>query len=265
MSAAEIADAHRRDLEAQARYGVRFLTYWHDEQRGTGFCLIDAPNKDAATRVHAETHGIHTQDIIEVDLSAVQAFLGRIADPGVGAGSESSIDSAFRTIMFTDIVGSTEMTARLGDRGSVEMVRAHDGLVRQALSDFNGREVKHLGDGIMASFDDVTSALNAALSISQALARFREGSLEKLQVRIGLDAGEPVEDSHDLFGATVQLAARLCAAAAPDTILVSRAIRDEASANFTIKALGTRQMKGFKDPMPIYQLLAPSFQIHDAS
>lgn len=261
MSAAEIAEAHRRDLEAQKRYDVTFLTYWHDEQRGTGFCLIDAPNKEAATRVHAETHGNLAQDIIQVDLSVVQAFLGRIADPaGIDAGNRASIDSAFRTIMFTDIVGSTEMTARLGDRNSVEMVRAHDGLVRQALSDFNGREVKHLGDGIMASFDKVSSAINAALSVNQAITKFREGSSEKLQVRIGLDAGEPIEDSNDLFGATVQLAARLCAAAAPDTILVSKAIRDEASVGFPFKGLGTQQMKGFKDPVPVYQLLAPSWR-----
>ena len=257
LSAAEIAEAHRQDLEVQQRYGVRFLTYWHDEQRGTGFCLIDAPNKEAAMRIHAETHGNLVQDIIEVDLSAVQAFLDRIADPaGIDGRNKPSIDSAFRAIMFTDIVGSTEMTARLGDLSGVEMVRAHDGLVRQALVDFDGHEVKHLGDGIMASFLEVTSALHAALAVNQAIAKFCESSSEKLQIRIGLDAGEPIEDSNDLFGATVQLAARLCAAAAPDTILVSKAVSDAASNAFTTKEIGDRQMKGFKDPIPVYELVA---------
>ena len=94
--------------------------------------------------------------------------------------------------MFTDIVGPTEMTARLGDVGSVEMVRAHDGMVRQALTDFQGREVKHLGDGIMASFDDVPAALGAALSSCNEVAVFSARSREKLQIRIGIDAGEPV-------------------------------------------------------------------------
>jgi len=68
-------------LEVQERYGVRFLTYWFDEARGTGFCLIDAPDVATAMRVHDEAHGDVAKDVIEVDLSAVEAFLGRVSDP----------------------------------------------------------------------------------------------------------------------------------------------------------------------------------------
>jgi hypothetical protein len=57
LSAADIAEAHRKDLEVQARYGVRFLTYWFDQERGTGFCLIDAPDAETAMQVHDEAHG----------------------------------------------------------------------------------------------------------------------------------------------------------------------------------------------------------------
>ena len=256
LSPAEVAEAHRNDLEVQDRYGVRFLTYWHDQQRGSGFCLIEAPDKETAARVHAETHGNLALDVVEADLSAVHAFLGRVADPPTMA-DQPAMDSAFRAIMFTDIVGSTEMTARLGDVGSVEMVRAHDGMVRQALADFGGREVKHLGDGIMASFDEVPAALGAALSSCKAIAKFSEASREKLQIRVGIDAGEPVEDSKDLFGATVQLAARLCAAAPAGSVLVSQAVRDAASEQYVTRSLGERQLKGFADPVPVYEV-APS-------
>src|SRR3712207_8593065 len=81
LTAADIAEAHRKDLELQGRYGVRFLTYWFDDSRGTAFCLIDAPDIATAMRVHDEAHGAIARDVIEVDLSAVEAFLGRVSDP----------------------------------------------------------------------------------------------------------------------------------------------------------------------------------------
>ena len=115
LTASDIAEAHRKDLEVQDRYGVRFLTYWFDEARGTGFCLIDAPDIQTAMRVHDEAHGAVAKDVIEVDLSAVQAFLGRVSDPEPSSDTNGTINSAVRAIMFTDIVGSTSMTERLGD------------------------------------------------------------------------------------------------------------------------------------------------------
>jgi hypothetical protein len=169
LTAADIAEAHRQDLETQTRYGVRFLTYWFDAARGNGFCLIDAPDSETAMRVHHEAHGNVATDVIEVDLSAVEAFLGRVSDPApTGAKAEPAFDAALRAIMFTDIVESTAMTARLGDARAVEMVRAHDALVRRALKDKRGREVKHMGDGIMAAFDDATAAVECARAIQQA-------------------------------------------------------------------------------------------------
>src|SRR5919106_1130217 len=116
LTAADIAEAHRQDLEVQERYGVRFLTYWFDEARGTGFCLIDAPDIRTAMKVHDEAHGDVAKHVIEVDLSAVEAFLGRVSDPpSSDPGEKVNFDSALRGIMFTDIVDSTGMTARLGD------------------------------------------------------------------------------------------------------------------------------------------------------
>src|SRR6478736_4220037 len=111
LTAADIAEAHRKDLEVQTQYGVRFLTYWFDEARGTGFCLIDAPDIETAMRVHDEAHGDVAKAIIEVALSAVEAFLGRVSDPAHAAASTQTFDPALRAIMFTDIVNSTAMTA----------------------------------------------------------------------------------------------------------------------------------------------------------
>jgi class 3 adenylate cyclase len=158
-------------------------------------------------------------NVIEGDLSAVQAFLGRVSDPKPsGEANDVKIDSALRAIMFTDIVGSTSMTERLGDACSVEMVRAHDALVRRALKDKGGHVVKHTGDGIMATFADAAACVQCARAIQQAFEAFNLAGKESR-------VGEPIADSNDLFGATVQLAARLCQLAEPDAILDQRPFR----------------------------------------
>ena len=256
LSAADIAEAHRKDLEVQERYGVRFLTYWFDQARGTAFCLIDAPSIETAMRVHDEAHGDVARDVIEVDLSAVEAFLGRVSDPSpTQAGAAPAVDAALRTIMFTDIVDSTGMTARLGDARAVEMVRAHDALVRRALNDKAGREVKHTGDGIMAAFDDTVAAVHCARAIQQAFDAFNLASSEKLRVRIGLDVGEPVADSNDLFGTTVQMAARLCQTAEPESIAVSAAVHEAVQGQCRFRELGSRPLKGFAGQAEVYEVI----------
>lgn len=255
LTAADVAEAHRKDLELQSHYGVRFLTYWFDDTRGTAFCLIDAPDIETAMRVHDEAHGEIARDVIEVDLSAVEAFLGRVSDPAVaGCDHRVDVDPALRTIMFTDIVDSTAMTERLGDTRAVEMVRAHDAMVRRALHDQGGREVKHLGDGIMAAFGDATAAVDAARAIQRAFEAFNLASREKLRVRIGLDAGEPVSDHNDLFGATVQRAARLCQSAEPDAIVVSEIVTSLVAPRFSFVDLGSRTVKGFAHPVEAFAL-----------
>ena len=255
FNAAQLAQAHQMDLEVQDKYGVKFMTYWFDDARKTGFCLIDAPDEATAMRVHGETHGNLAVDVIEVDLSAVQAFLGRIDTPAKSeAGDLSGPDAAFRVVMFTDIVGSTAMTARLGDERSVEMVRAHDAIVRRALKDFNGNEVKHTGDGIMASFVDASISIRCARSIQSSLEVFNMASAEPLSIRIGMDAGEPVADNDDLFGGTVQMAARLCAAAEPDTIYVTEVIRSFAPDDIELIERGSQSMKGFSSPILVYEV-----------
>ena len=252
---ADLADAHRRDLLIQDEYGVKFLTYWYDQHKCTAFCLVDAPDKDTAQQVHRDAHGNIAEEIImEVSLSAVEAFLGRITDPAPSAqGSHPAMDAAHRTILFTDIVGSTEMTARLGDRMSTEIVRAHDSIVRRSLADQGGRQVKHTGDGIMASFNTPVAAVACAKDILAGLAKFNRGNLEPMHLRIGMDCGEPIEDSNDLFGASVQLAARLCAAADSNQILVSANVVKEHGDRAAFVRKGKRVLKGFAEPVAAFE------------
>jgi class 3 adenylate cyclase len=253
LSAQDLANAHQMDLDIQDRYGVRFMTYWFDDDRKTGFCLIDAPDAEMAKRVHADSHGNLAEDVIAVDISAVEAFLGRITD--VADAGHSNQGSAFRAVMFTDIVDSTAMTARLGDERSVEMIRAHDSIVRRSLKHAEGSEVKHTGDGIMASFGRTDNAINCACSIMSSLDSFNMASSEKLNLRIGLDAGEPVADNHDLFGSTVQMAARLCGIADKNSIFVTDAVRLFAPNPVDLVERGTRELKGFSDPVEVFEVV----------
>ncbi len=252
QSAEETAQLHVKDLEIQDQYGVKFLTYWYDAERRTTFCLVDAPDKETADRVHAEAHGYVANEMIEVDLSAVEAFLGRIQDPP-SANTEPIDDTAFRAIMFTDMVGSTEMTTQLGDAMAVELIRAHDAIIRRSLEQHGGSEVKHLGDGIMASLDDVPASVACALKIQQELASYNANSATPIRVRIGIHAGEPVAESDDLFGSAVQLAARICDTAEAGAILVSRDLRDAcAGADLKFAPAGSQTLKGFTEPVELF-------------
>ncbi|MDM9628241.1 DUF4242 domain-containing protein [Rhizobium sp. S152] len=255
-SAADVAEAHLKDLAIQDQYGVKFLTYWFDQHRGTAFCLVDAPDMETAQCVHRDAHGFVATEIVEVSLSAVEAFLGRIHDPETGIaalGKTPIAEAGHRAILFTDIVGSTEMTARLGDRMAAEMIRAHDAIVRRCLGQCDGREIKHTGDGIMATFAETASAVDCAITIQREFERHNAGNPEQIHIRIGLDCGEPVEDSNDLFGSTVQLAARLCAVSPKDQILVSENVFREYGSAPIFGNATRQQLKGFANPVLAFQ------------
>jgi class 3 adenylate cyclase len=253
LTAAEAAAAHLKDLEVQDRFGVRFLTYWFDDERQTAFCLARAPDADAVESVHRASHGFMAYQIIEVDETLVDRFMGGIVEHPPG---EPYVETAFRTVLFTDIVQSTTLTQRHGDARAMELLRAHDSIVRRALGRHRGSEVKHTGDGLMAAFPSVVGAIACAIEVQQRLAGREERSSPPVSVRIGMAAGEPVTERDDLFGATVQLAARLCARAEPGSILVSSAVHDLAlGKGFTFRSRGRLRLKGFDSPMPAFEVI----------
>ena len=249
--------AHEKDLEIQDKHGVKFLTYWFDEDRYTTFCLVDAPNKEAIQEAHDEAHGGVPHEIVEVDPQVVEAFLGRVNDPAPSTTSEEvELDSAFRVIMFTDLKDSTLMTTMYGDKKGLHLLHIHNALTRNALRANSGTEVKHTGDGIMASFKSVSNAVNCALEIQGA---FNTHNLanpdEALQVRIGISAGEPIEEDGDLFGSAVQMAARLCAHAEPNQILAAQIVRDQCvDMEQCFVPKDEASMKGFNEKTIFYEV-----------
>ena len=229
----DIARAHYADVAIQDQYDVEYLKYWFNKDCGKLFCLIEAPNAEAAHCVHEHAHGLVAEKVIEVDPDLVDGIMGshEVNRDGAaltpGATRDDERDSGVRTILFTDIANSTEVTSRHGDQAIIAMLAVHDGIVRRGLSENGGREVKHTGDGIMAVFLSAASAVRFACQVQEALRQHNEpGPHLPVTVRIGISAGQPIEHGNDLFGSAVQLAARLCAQADPGHILVSNTVTD---------------------------------------
>ena len=252
----DVAKAHAKDMETQQKYGVEYHKYWVNEKMGKVFCLVHAPNAEAAECVHREAHGMAAEKLIEIQPELAEGFLGGVETNAAGAvilpGSGADArDPGIRTILFTDVANSTSLTQSLGDDAALAVLGVHDTIVRDALSALGGREVKHTGDGIMASFVSAASAVRCAIQIQRELEKHVQTNPERpLKVRVGAAAGEPVEQNDDLFGSTVQLAARLCAHAQPEQILVSNAIPDLCiGKGLFFEELGEVVLKGFGQPV----------------
>lgn len=255
----DVALAHLQDLEVQWKHNVRYLRYWLEQERGTMFCLVEAPSVDAAVAVHSESHGLVAEKIIPVEWGSTEELLGTVAEAPAWTPESSEpppAESAFRTIMFTDMEGSTPITQRLGDAKAMELLRAHNTIIRDALEAHGGREVKHTGDGIMASFPSVARAVQCAIVVQKGFAIYNEKNAQTpIRVRMGLSAGEPVAEHSDLFGAAVQLAARACGHAGSGQIIVTNVVRELCiGKGFLFSDQGDVVLRGFEDPVRLYEV-----------
>ena len=147
------------------------------------------------------------------------------------------------------------MTSTLGDARALHLLHVSNVLTRNALRTYRGREIKHTGDGVMASFASVSDAVTCAVSVQEAVVEHnRQSPKDEVVLRIGLHAGEPIEDDGDLFGTAVQLAARLCAAAGPSEILVSRRSGTSRGLGLPFQDLGIIELKGFENGVRVFSI-----------
>jgi len=214
--------------------------------------------------------GAHIASVEDFSLafSAIVKFVGGGAEAKRAAQAG---DSTFRTVLFTDIVGHTAMMHRLGDEKGRAVLREHERVTRNMLKQFGGSEVKTMGDGFMASFTSITKGVECAIALQRAFDE-RNTSLparpealvgragaqppvEPLHIRVGLNAGEPIQEDGDLFGETVILAARIAAKAEGSEILVANAVRELCSGKgFLFADRGEFVAKGFEEPVRVYEV-----------
>jgi len=222
----------------------------------------------------------------EAVLRVALPFLKRGEQAATGAADSAAQPGGVRTVLFTDIVGHTKMMRRLGDEKGREVLREHERITREALKAHGGAEVKTMGDGFMASFTSAASALGCAVALQRAFeernvslpahpepvegraepppsahastssARAdRSVDAEPIRVRIGLNAGEPIAEDEDLFGAAVIRAARITALANAGEILVANVVRELAEGKgFLFSDRGEVALRGFDDPVRLFEV-----------
>ena len=166
--------------------------------------------------------------------------------------SSASGRGGFRTLMFTDLTASTAATQRLGDAAAQDLVRAHNDIVRAALTNHEGHEIKHTGDGIMAWFPAASNGLDCAQAIQQGVADLGNPDLG---VKIGLNAGEPIAEEDDLYGTAVQIAARVTDQAGAGEIVVTNVVRElVAGKAYLFSEREPASLKGVEEPVRLFAL-----------
>jgi class 3 adenylate cyclase len=187
-------------------------------------------------------------DFVEIPVDHGYVYTGKAAEP-VGneverfltgrKPTELAADRVLATVLFTDIVGSTDRAAAEGDRAWRALLDSHDEIARTHVEMYRGRLVKTTGDGILATFDGPARALRCASELSRALERYG------IPTRCGLHAGEIEIRDHDVGGIAVHIAARVMSEAGPGEVLASSTVRDlVAGSMIEFADHGTRQLKG---------------------
>ena len=211
VTAEIVAQIHQEDLKIQHNYGCRGLTYWFDNARKTAFCLVEAPDKNAITEMHTQAHGEIPHQIIEVDATIVESFLGRIEDPGKAQNTKLNIinDPAFRIIMVVSI--EYHSFADSDPFSSISKVQHAFKQIIAIVKSFDGNIVQQNEDAFLISFQKVTKAVLCALKIQEIYKSFStQYQINYTELSIGLHAGIPVTDKKSIFEDTVTLAQRMC-------------------------------------------------------
>jgi len=226
VTAKDVADAHVLDVAIQHDYRCKAMTYWVDEDKGTVFCLIEAPDKESVVSLHEKSHGMIPHEVILVNTDLVQAFLGRIKDPEnaiAHADTQTKVFSepAFRIILVTQTKDARLLQHEVGKERMQELQLLYATIVREQARSHGGREVNLKEEGYAISFVSASDAIECALAIQKKLMSIAN----QIGLRMGLHAGNPVNKSESIFGTTIRLARFLCKIGEVNQITMSSVVR----------------------------------------
>jgi class 3 adenylate cyclase/pimeloyl-ACP methyl ester carboxylesterase len=209
----------------------------------TGRYIADHIEGARFLELPGDHHGSWLPSEVATWRDAVQDFL---ATAGAPAGP---VDRVLSTVLFTDIVSSTEQAERLGDRAWRALLDQHDRAAESAIARFGGRLVKTTGDGVLATFDGPSRGVTCARELMAALRP------HDLHIRAGVHTGEVEQRGADVTGLGVVIASRICNLAGADQVLVSRTVKDlMAGSGIPLVDAGTHRLKGVPDEWPLYAL-----------
>ena len=220
---------HRTDDQAYPIAGARFTA-----EHISGARFVELSGGD-----HVPWEG--DSDLL---ISEIDRFLGSVRD------EEAELDRVLATVMFTDIVGSTERASTLGDRRWKELLAAHHDVVRHLLARYRGREIDTAGDGFLATFDGPARAVRCARSTVEAVRPLG------LEIRAGCHTGEVELDGDEVRGIAVHIGSRVGALAGPSEVLVSSTVKDlVAGSGLVFEDAGEHELKGVSDRWRLYRVM----------
>jgi len=222
----DIAAAHQNDLALQDQFKCKFVYFWHDTPNSTGFCVFEAPDKESVINLHNKTHNIILPNqIIEVELSEVEFFLGKITNIAWSKKNppfDGYIDgTAHRTIMFLEIVNPIFFNLQLNKSKFIDLCELQKKMIRDSFLKYEGNVVSWENNCILTSFLLEKNALKCSLNIQDKFANLSEEKDIKCNFSMGLSSGAPVTKSDNLFGDVISLAKKLANIAGENQILIS--------------------------------------------
>ena len=210
VTAENVAELHRADLKVQHKFNCRGLTYWFDDVKKIAFCLVDAPNKESIQKMHNHAHGEVPNQILEVDASLVESFLGRIKDPVSPLKGVLNVinDPAQRTLMAIRIRSLSLIDLSVSK--SETSMQKYAKSINDLLESFEGRLVKQSEGYLLASFKSIKAVL-CAFEVEKSLNTLKKGfGNPKISFKIGLATGMPVDKDKSFFEDTIKMANCLC-------------------------------------------------------
>jgi class 3 adenylate cyclase len=236
-------------LHAEA---VRLGTHWliSDDGVSRNGTFVNGERLNGRRRLR---HG----DVVRVGRTTLAFSDARAERRGATTIADAPRANGTVTLLFTDLVGSTELIDRLGDDMGERLLREHFAILREAAGKHGGREVKSLGDGLMVAFPSALGAVACAVTMQQRIAAYKdEHGDHAMGLRIGCNAGEVIHAQDDYFGAPVVVAKRLCDRSDAAQILVSDVVRSLVGSRreYRFAALGALRLKGFTDPVTAFEL-----------
>ncbi len=224
-TAEQVAAAHQRDLELQDKFNCKSITFWHDTTKETGFCLFEAPDKESVINLHNTAHVDSPSQIIEVDLSDVEFFLGKIGDI---AWSEKNpelkgiiTETAHRTIMYLEIVNPLLLKLQINKNKFADLLKRQKKFIKDSFLKFEGYLVSWENDSVLASFLSEENAIICAVDIQNNFIKLLKEENIKSSVSVGLNIGAPVSNSDELFGEVIRQAKQLEYFAGENQIILS--------------------------------------------
>jgi AraC-like DNA-binding protein len=225
-----VKEAHIADKSIQEKYGVKYIQFWVNQEAGTIFCLIEAPDEESCEQVHQEAHGNIACQIVQVESGFYKLFMGeshQLKD-GIVIGKEGDLDKAYRFVLAIDILGITKAT------GSKDLSRLifpdrPKKLIRNIFPTYEGREVKNRDyDGILAVFTQAEEAMGCAVEIQKELLKRMDDPKDQswnITFKMGIGGGQPVTMKDQFFEKAIRLAQRLSLIAVDGEIVASNMVR----------------------------------------